>query len=279
MNDVIRTFEFKSLRIEIEVKDLKFVRELPKLLGKPHKANFYQIVWITKGQATLRIDFREIPVKANEVLVISSGQVCEFDTISNYSGKMVLFTSSFFTVTELDANFLHTSEILNPTNLNKTVPICPQLIENIIALLDNELKKTADNFQTVIALSYLRVILVETERQLTVSYPPVLSNIGRRFYNAVELHFRENKNTEYYMQLLGINEKVLSKEVKTLTGKTPKRYIDSRIILEAKRLLSYSNLSAKEIGFELGFDEPTNFNKYFRKRTNQTPVQFRDSTK
>ncbi|MCD8186501.1 MAG: helix-turn-helix domain-containing protein [Rikenellaceae bacterium] len=79
--------------------------------------------------------------------------------------------------------------------------------------------------------------------------------------------------------MLGVNEKTLSKEVKALTGKTPKVYIDSRIILEAKRLLSYSNLSAKMIGFELGFDEPTNFTKYFRKHTGTTPARFRDSAK
>lgn len=279
MDASIRTFDFKSLPISIEVKDLTFIRELPKLLGQPHKANFYQIVWLTEGNATCRIDFREITVKANDILIISAGQVCEFDTISDYSGKMILFTSSFFTITELDSNFLHTSEILNPVSLNMTVSLCPQLTGSIIALLDEELKKTIDNFQRGIAQSYLRVILLETERQLTKSYPPVINNVGRKFYNAVEQYFRENRNTEYYVNLLGVNEKTLSKEIKALTGKTPKTYIDSRTILEAKRLLSYSSLSIKEIGYELGFDEPTNFNKYFRKHTNQTPAQFRDSTK
>ncbi len=96
METDIRTFDFKTLPIEIEVKDLKFVRELPKLLGRPHKANFYQIVWITNGSATLRIDFREIYMKANEILIIAAGQICTFDTTSGYSGKIVLFTGSFF---------------------------------------------------------------------------------------------------------------------------------------------------------------------------------------
>lgn len=279
MDTNIKTFNFKALPIEIEVKDLRFVKELPMLLGKPHKAAFYQAIWLTEGMAAYRIDFREVAVKANEILIISSGQVCEFDTKSEYSGKMILFTSSFFTITELDSNFLHTSEILNPVNLNKTVPICPQLAGSLITLLDEELRQPADAFQTGIAQNYLRIILLEAERQLTSSYSSVISNIGRRFYNAVERHFRENRNTDYYVNLLGINEKTLSKEVKILTGKTPKVYIDSRTILEAKRLLSYSNLSVKEIGYELGFDEPTNFNKYFRKHTGTTPAQFRDSAK
>ncbi len=279
MYQTIRTFDFKALPIEIEVKDLKFIRELPKLLGQPHKANFYQIVWITEGRATFRIDFRDIPIKANEILIISSGQVCQFDTTSHYSGKMILFTGSFFNITELDSNFLHTAEILNPISLNKTVSVCPQLAGNLTALLDEELKHSVDTFQTGIAQSYLRVLLLETERQLTANHPPLTNNTGRKFYNAVEQYFRENRNTEFYVKLLGINEKKLSKEIKALTGKTPKVYIDSRTILEAKRLLSYSSLSIKEIGYKLGFEEPTNFNKYFRKHMGLTPAQFRDTAR
>jgi AraC-like DNA-binding protein len=279
MTSDIRTFEFKQLPIEIEVKDLKFVKELPKLLGAPHKAMFYQIIWISEGEANFQVDFREITIKQNELLMISAGQVCLFDVKFQYSGKMILFTDSFFTVTELDSNFLHTSEILNPVNLNKAVSLCPQLMGNIVSLLEEELMQPIDDFQTGIAQNFLRIILLEAERQLTKSHPPVVDNLGRRFFNAVETHFKENRNTEYYVNLLGVNEKLLSKEVKSHTGKTPKVYIDSRIILEAKRLLSYSNLSAKEIGYELGFDEATNFNKYFRKHTTLTPVQFRDSIK
>jgi len=97
-----------------------------------------------------------------------------------------------------------------------------------------------------------------------------VNTTGRKFYNAVEQHFKENRNTEFYVNLLGVNEKVLSKEMKNLTGNTPKIYIDSRIILEAKRLLSYSDLSVKEIGYELGFDEPTNFNKGTSKNPQKT---------
>ncbi|MDR0700784.1 MAG: helix-turn-helix transcriptional regulator, partial [Tannerella sp.] len=255
-----------------------FVKELSELLGQPHKATFYQIIWLTEGEAMFRIDFRETVIKANEILIISSGQVCAFDVTSGYSGKIILFTSTFFTATEPDSNFLHTAGILNPVSLNRAVPVCPQLVGNLITLLDEELKQQIDAFRIVIARSFLRIILFEAERSYAGSYPMVLNTIGGQFYNAVEKYFRENRNTEYYVTLLGVNEKVLSKEVKALTGKTPKAYIDSRTILEAKRLLSYSNLSVKEIGFELGFNEPTNFNKYFRRHTSITPVQFRDST-
>jgi AraC-like DNA-binding protein len=275
----MRTFEFKPLPVEIEVKDLSFAKEFPKLLGRPHKAIFYQIIWITRGKAMFRIDFREIVVSAGELLIISSGQVCEFDTKSDYSGRIILFTSTFLMMTELDSGFLHTAEILNPFSLNKTVPVCPQLTENLIALLAEELKRPTDSFQTGIAQSYLRVILFEAERQIGASYPPVKNTIGRRFYDAVEQHFRESRSVGFYAGLLGISENTLYRTMKRLAGNTPKGYIDSRLLLEAKRLLSYSGFSVKEISLVLGFDEPTNFSKYFHKHAGIPPTQFRDSLK
>lgn len=278
MHSNIRTFEFNASSIEIEVKDLNFIKELPKLLGKPHKTTFYQLVWLTRGEATFRVDFKEVRIRADEVLVISAGQVCAFDTKADYAGKIVLFTSSFFSVSEHDSSFLHTSEILNPVNLNRTVAICPQLTGKLISLLEEELNFPEDNFRAVIAQSYLRIILLEAERRYANSYSFGRNNVGRKFYNAVEKHFKENRNADFYVRLLGINEKTLAKEIKALCGKTPKKYIDSRVLLEAKRLLAYSGLSAKEIGINLGFDEPSNFNKYFRKHASLTPVEFRNST-
>jgi AraC-like DNA-binding protein len=62
---------------------------------------------------------------------------------------------------------------------------------------------------------------------------------------------------------------------KTVVHQTAKAFIDSFVILEAKRLLVATTLSVKEISYECGFDEPTNFLKYFKKHTNLTPTQFR----
>lgn len=278
-NFKVKTFHFDPLPIEIEIKDLSFIKELPKLLGTPHKVSFYQLVWISDGEANLRIDFRDISLNKNEILVISPGQVCEFDTISDYQGKIILFTNAFFTITDIDSNFLYTSHILSLINENNTVSICPILIENLINLLEEELKQPTDHFQSGITQSLLRIILFEAERKLTASSPTYVNNIAREFYNIVEQNFTQNRQVKYYADRLSVSEKVLSRELKSLTSKTPKSYIEDRIVLEAKRLLSYSNLSIKEIGFNLGFEDPSNFNKFFKAHTKLTPADFRESTK
>lgn len=277
MTDAVKTFGFNPLPIEIEIKDLSFVKQLPRLMGNPHKVTFHQIICLDSGSATFCVDFRDITIHAGQLFVITAGQVCQFDTKSDYSGRLILFTESFFNTSEIDSNFLYTSETFNPISLNRIVNIDSDAISQQTIFLEKELQKSTDHFQSQIAHSALKIILLEIERQLSSEYPLTAQSLGRQFYNAVEKHFRESRKTEYYAELLNVSEKVLSKEVKALIGKTPKAYIDYRTILEAKRLLSYSALSAKEVAFELGFDEPTNFHKYFSKHVGQTPLEFRES--
>ena len=272
----IKTYTFNPLPVEIEVKDLLFMRDLPHILGKPHQAEFFQMIWIKTGSLSCRIDFELKRIEANELLVIAAGQVCQFDVHEMYTGQLVLFTANFFTRTEEDAHFLHTAEILSLVNSNKIVKVSACMIEPLFILLEKELDRTKDSFQSAIAQNYLRIILLEAERQVKPNQLKIGGQI-QAFYQLIETNYKINRNVNYYASLLGISEKKLTQEIKQRTGLTPKVCIDTRVVLEAKRLLSYSSLSVKELSFILGFEEPTNFIKYFRKHTQLTPQVFRES--
>jgi AraC-like DNA-binding protein len=77
--------------------------------------------------------------------------------------------------------------------------------------------------------------------------------------------------------MMSVSEKKLNKATNQVLGKSPKEIIDERVVLEAKRLLVHTSKSIKEVGFELGFDEPTNFIKYFKKHVGRTPIEFKGS--
>ncbi len=96
------------------------------------------------------------------------------------------------------------------------------------------------------------------------------------FNNLLEIHFKKEKGISFYADKLFVSAKVLTNTTQLMLGKTPKQLIDERVLLEAKRLLVHSNNSVKTIGFNLGFDEPTNFNKFFKKHSGQTPAAFRE---
>lgn len=276
----IRTFNFKKgLPFEFEIKDLDSVSKAPHLFAGPFKATFYQFIWLTKGDAVMHIDFRDIHIRAGEGMMISVNQIYEFDVESDYEGKLLLFTDTFFNRAETDGICLYTSDILNPIRLNQIIRFPDLFMDNLMQLFDNELKQQNQNiFRPDIVRHLLSVLLLQAERWIAGNAHNLREmSLGRTFFNAVETHFKKGKHVEFYVKNLNVYEKTLSKEVKSMTSKTPKQYIDARIVLEAKRLLAYSTMSVKEICFELGWDEATNFNKFFKKHTQITPLEFRDS--
>ncbi|NMA75274.1 MAG: AraC family transcriptional regulator [Bacteroidales bacterium] len=277
--DKIKMYDFKPLPLEIEIKDLSFIKKAPHLLGKPHQTSFYQLIWLIHGEMTLYVDFQRVTLHQGELLLLTCGQVCQFDTKSNYSGFITLFTPAFFAESDTDTQFLYSSEILSPLTHNSGLKLPNSLIKHLINALQEELNRPKDNFQAYIARSYLRILLFEMERSTTKSQNSKEFREIRNFVNEVERHYKEERTVSFYAKLLLIEERKLNQCVLKTIGKTAKQYIDSRIILEAKRFLSYSDKSVKEIGFSLGFDEPTNFNKYFKKHTKQTPLEFKSSLK
>ena len=100
--------------------------------------------------------------------------------------------------------------------------------------------------------------------------PTILS-----FRRLLDVHFQQHKQVKFYCEALGLSEKRLNQTTSTVLGKTPKQVIDEYTVLEGKRLLAHSHLSVKEVAFKMGFEEPTNFAKHFRKHTGQSPQLFR----
>jgi AraC-like DNA-binding protein len=86
----------------------------------------------------------------------------------------------------------------------------------------------------------------------------------------------EQKYPNYYAKRMCITHKRLNQATTMVLGKTPKEIIDNRILLAAKPLLAHTSENVKEIAFDLGFEEPTNFIKYFRKHNKYTPIEFRE---
>lgn len=91
----------------------------------------------------------------------------------------------------------------------------------------------------------------------------------------MEEHFQKRHAVAGYAKLLGCSEKSLGRAVQTIAGITAKEFLSQRIALEAKRLLVHTSLPVSVIANRLGFDEPTNFVKFFRREAQQSPGEFR----
>ena len=97
----------------------------------------------------------------------------------------------------------------------------------------------------------------------------------RRFRKMLDADFTLQHQVKHYASALGMSEKTLSRLCMAATGSSAKVVINQRLTLEAKRLLAHTRLAVQVIGRDLGFEEATNFVKFFRKETGQTPLAFR----
>ena len=193
-----------------------------------------------------------------------------------------MFTDSFFCKSERDTSYLRNNPLFNDLfSVSKIEVEQTEIFEDLFALMNHEFKQENDALQSDILRNHLHNLLLLSERihrkqDFTEISKDANLEYVMRFKELLEKKFRTIKQVSHYTDELIVNPKRLNTATSKVLGKSPKELIDERVMLEAKRLLVYTNESVTEIGFDLGFDEPTNFIKYFRKHSETTPSEFRD---
>ncbi len=107
------------------------------------------------------------------------------------------------------------------------------------------------------------------------NFMPDSRNASVPRHDEVEQRFATTRRVEDYERLIGYSSKTLSRAARAATGLNAKEYIDQRVLLEGRRLLAHTRLSAGEVAQRLGFSELTNFIKFFRRNGGESPSEFR----
>ncbi|MFL9483242.1 AraC family transcriptional regulator [Chitinophagaceae bacterium LWZ2-11] len=285
MASSIKKYSFKpGFPIEIEMLSLppQLIKD-PCTLTKPHRTEFYHILWVKEGAPTHIIDFKPVKLQPGSLLFINKDKVHMFDKPTKYKGSMLLFTDSFFCKTEADKKFLRSTILFN--NLLDITAILLPKTQNILVdtfkQIESELLHPVDTFKHDVLQNLVHNLLLLADREKRMKgFVEIKKGADLdhtlSFKDLLDDHFKTLKSVNGYAQKLHVSEKRLNQATSKVLGKTPKELIDERVLLEAKRLLSHSSESIKEISFDLGFEEPTNFIKYFKKHVTQTPVEFRE---
>jgi len=285
MKSEIKRHKFKSgLTVEFEIQNLSDLYDkAKKLLIVPHRAEFYNIIWIKKGTLRLSVDFQPIILKENSIIFIPKESIKIFEEACDYEGSILIFTDGFFNKNINDIRYLQSNILFN--DLRQIIPIeIPETstdLELLFEAMCAELKNRNDASQAEILRNYLHNFLLIAERfKRGQGHTEMKSGTDLDyvllFKDLLEKNYNRDKSVTKYVSDLGISEKRLYNATIKILDKSPKELIDERVLLEAKRLLSYSQQSVKEIAYELGFEEPTNFIKYFKKHALETPSEFRD---
>lgn len=141
--------------------------------------------------------------------------------------------------------------------------------------------RSKDNFQGEMLRTLLKHLIIKTTRtakQQCESYQRFSDermDIVRKFSLLVECSYKKEHSVKYYAEALNKSPKTLSNIFALLEHPAPSRLIQQRIVLEAKRHLLYTDKTAKEIAYELGFESPAHFSRFFKMYTGVNVTQFK----
>lgn len=285
MTKEIKNYAFKTgLPQEFEVVDIaELYKEFKDTLTTIHRTGFYHIIWFQSGTPTHLVDFNPIKIKPNTLLFLNKDIVHRFDSKTKFEGKAILFTDNFFCMTESDTKFLRNSILFNDLFSVSQIQIQKQskIFADILQQITDELKNIKDHSQAAILQNLLHNFMLFSEREkryqnFTEIKKGADLDYVMLFKEILETRFKNQKQVNYYAKEILITEKRLNQATTKVLGKSSKEIIDDRILLEAKRILAHTTESVKEIAYALGFEEPTNFIKYFKKHATLTPTEFRE---
>lgn len=161
------------------------------------------------------------------------------------------------------------------------------LINDLIKNIKTEYYSNMDKFSQDIIISHLQTLLNYAERfyqrqfiTRKITNHQVLNRVEdilTSYLNNEVLLSEGLPTVQYFAYALNMSSKYLSSLLKQLTGQTMQQIIHEKLIEKAKEKLSTTRLSVSEIAYQLGFEHPQSFNKLFKSKTNQSPLDFRQS--
>jgi len=246
--------------------------------SKPHRDQHYLLMLATHGRFQFNLDFQEVIVVAPALLLIFPGQVHHTIEMLEPEGWAIGFDPSLID---------HELQLIMERGLKGPVALDQQenLYHHLTTLTDLMAKLQSAGLSghgIKVMHSLLDALLELIARQLTLQFPPGDPNklnraamIEQAFNQLLKQHYKSWKQPAQYAAELNISVAHLYDTIKGITGASVSALIQQYAILEAKRLLCFTDLSVKEIGYETGYNEPVYFGKLFKKITGFTPLQFR----
>ena len=244
---------------------------------QPHKHDFYMVFFVEKGSGVHNVDFTQYTVNDYQVYFIRAGQVHNWSLDVDTSGFQLMLAADVITIFSNLGSFPF---------FEQSVPSClsldkKQFEEFKIHLHEIELILSDNDVLTKeILLLRLHLMLKLLQKEYLNQFPEHDSStkpekIIKGFNTLIDDHFNEESSVNFYADKLNITANYLNILSQKYLKMPASDVIKQRTILEAKRLLTSTDLYIKEIGYQLGFNDNTYFSKVFKKYTGKTPGDFK----
>jgi len=251
-------------------------------IDEPHRHNYYTVLIINKAKGLHKIDFNSFNLDERQIYFVAPGQVHQVIEKEESHGYAMTFSNDFLVQNSIPLSFIASLNLFH--DYGQSPPLLSN--EEQFITIENFSKQIFSLFHSDTQMknlsvgAYLKLLLIECNNIYAIN--PIESdndsssdNLIRSFKAEVDLNYKREHSTSFYAGQLNITPDHLNRTIKSKIGKTSKEYIQTRIITEAKRLLYFTDLSNKEIGYELGFNEPANFSAFFKNSTQTSPSTFK----
>jgi AraC family transcriptional regulator, transcriptional activator of pobA len=247
----------------------------------PHRHDYHELIWTRTGSGRHLIDGEPAEVTPGTVTLIGRGQVHVFEAASGLSGAVVRFGDEL--LHEGPSARAGPGWLLG-TRGSRTVGVpladVPRL-EAVIEALASESRRPPDACSIDLQRHFLSALLLWLERWYDASRTQQRAaddadlQLYRRFLAVLERDFARHHEAAHYADALRVPPAVLSRALTGATGRATKELVTDRVMLEAARLLRFSDLTVGEIAFRAGFSDPLYFSRAFKRHHGEAPMAYR----
>ena len=251
--------------------------DIQQKLLQPRRLSTYFIVLIESGSVTYHLDMQDLTLTDGLLLFAMPNQVFTppSDT-DNLKYFKVLFDENTLALLPQQFPFL-----VNPLN-SQTIMVdnvTRERVRKVFEILSQIVQVEENRTDTEIILAYLNLLLAELNSAYFRTKEPaniLNTNMSKfiEFKLVVESHLTEQPSVNTIADKLALTPNSLYRIVKEYTGVSPKDFFTNRLMIEAQRKLLYSSLSVKELAYELGFNDPDYFSRFFKKCTGKSVSEF-----
>ena len=245
--------------------------------------DFIKIVYLPEGY-NIRVDFANYITERPSLFFVSPNQFLQIESFGTKPGHLIFYNRDFYCIQIHDEEVACDGLLFNNIGNIPMTSISDEeaaFIDYLFVQIGDELDLSETSHEEMIR-TYLKQLLIKSTRFWKKQHldKTVVQQNGdleffRRFTLLVEKHYKEKHSVADYADLLQMAAKTLTHRFKRLNLPQPNEVIKNRLILEAKRLLVHTQMSAKEIAYDLGYEDPAYFSRLFQIKTGETPSGFR----
>jgi AraC-like DNA-binding protein len=262
---------------------VKVNKEGLEVINSDAYKSYIKVLYLSKG-CSIKVDFTIYSTEGPSLFFISPNQIFRIEDLCSESGHLIFYNRDFYCIQIHDEEVACDGLLFNNIKNMPMTAIPDQqaaYINSLFAQIEDEFG-VQDSSQEEMIRTYLKQLLIKSTRlwkQQHLESAPEESNndieFFRRFTQLVEAHYKEKHTVADYADLLLVAPKTITNKFKRLNLPQPNEVIKNRIILEAKRLLVHTALTAKEIAYELGYEDPAYFSRLFLIKTGESPSGFK----